>query len=122
MLQSEIELRRQRDRLFPSGYFADVAWEILLDVYDAQLKNSQLSITSLGLNGGIPLTTTLRYIDRLTADGFIRRRKDPHDRRRIFIELTEIGVERMDKLFGGQLTKSAKQAEVIEFRGSWNKR
>jgi DNA-binding MarR family transcriptional regulator len=101
-LDNEIRLRRERNRLFPSGYFADAAWEILLDLYKAHVEQRECCITDLGLGGGIPQTTMLRYLDKLHADGFIARHPDPRDRRRVFIALTEVGVAKMASLFGSK--------------------
>lgn len=95
----EIARRRRRERIFPSGYFADVAWELLTDLYEAHQHHQQISVTMLGLHGGVPLTTTLRYLDRMVADGFVERTPDKTDRRRIHVQLTERGIKAMDDVF-----------------------
>ncbi|WP_114228745.1 MULTISPECIES: MarR family winged helix-turn-helix transcriptional regulator [Sphingomonas] len=35
----------------------------------------------------VPATTALRWIKTMTGNGMLRRREDPHDARRVFIEL-----------------------------------
>lgn len=96
---TEIALRRARDRHFPQGYFADVAWDILLDLDRAAREGQQFATTDLGVEAGVPLTTTLRYLQRLEADDFIIRIPDPGDRRRSFVKLTDKGQEAMDAVF-----------------------
>jgi DNA-binding MarR family transcriptional regulator len=97
--ETEIILRRARDRHFPQGYFADVAWDILLDLDRAARDGQQFATTDLGVEAGVPLTTTLRYLQRLEADGFIMRAPDPADRRRSFVRLTEVGQAAMNSVF-----------------------
>ncbi len=96
MLELAMTMRRARDSVFPREYFSDAAWELLLDVYLADKERRKAAISDLGLAAGIPLTTTLRYIDRLESDGFVARVPDPHDKRRIFIALTEQGRAAMN--------------------------
>jgi DNA-binding MarR family transcriptional regulator len=99
-VERELKLRRARDNIFPAGYFADAAWEALLELYHARLKGIPISVSALGLSGNIPMTTMLRYLDRLSIDGFVFRHADARDKRRVFVELTDMGMESMAKLFG----------------------
>jgi DNA-binding MarR family transcriptional regulator len=84
-------MRRMRDEQFPRDYFADAAWELLLDIYTAETERRKTSMSDLGLGAAIPLTTTLRYIDKLESDGFVMRTPDPQDKRRIFVTLSDTG-------------------------------
>jgi DNA-binding MarR family transcriptional regulator len=96
----EIKFRERRNALFPTGYFTDPAWDILLDLYTAHCAGRAISTTGLGLAGGVPQTTMLRHLGQLVDDGFAIRVNDPRDRRRVFVELTATGAEQMKKLFG----------------------
>ena len=87
----EIKFRERRNALFPSGYFNDPAWDILLDLYKAHCAGRTISTTGLGLGGGVPQTTMLRHLNQLVEDGLAIRVNDPRDRRRVFVELTETG-------------------------------
>lgn len=53
-----------------------------------------------------PATTTL--IDRLEEKGFARRTRQGKDRRRVLVELTAAGRERLLELWGPLITKSTK--------------
>ena len=93
------DTRRMRDDLFPAGYFADAAWEILLDLARAEREDRRLAISDVGLSAGLPPTTCLRYLNLLESDGFVRREPDAVDRRRVYVVLTEDGTARMATIF-----------------------
>lgn len=82
-----IKARGQRTR-YVSAEFSDPAWDMLLDLLRAELAGQRVSVSSLCLAAGVPSTTALRYIKKMTADGTIVRRADPGDGRRVFVELS----------------------------------
>ena len=98
----EMKFRARRNALFPQGYFTDPAWDILLDLYAAHCAGRAISTTGLGLAAGVPQTTMLRHLNELVRDGLAIRVNDPRDRRRVFVELTDAGVQRMVALFGDE--------------------
>jgi DNA-binding MarR family transcriptional regulator len=98
MLDLASTMRRTRDKAFPKPYFSDAAWELLLDAHAAEKKQKKISITDLGLSADIPQSTTLRYIERLEQDGYLIRTPDVHDKRRVFISLSEAGRKAMDMI------------------------
>ncbi|MEY2927790.1 MAG: Winged helix DNA-binding domain, partial [Pseudomonadota bacterium] len=56
----------------------------------------------------------LRYINKLTSDGYIERCADPADRRRSFISLTERGHVTMDAIFDQLISpKSSDRSDGI---------
>jgi DNA-binding MarR family transcriptional regulator len=94
-----LKARRARDGLFDGDLFADPAWDILLELYEAELSNRRLSISSLCIGAAVPPTTALRWIKSLEQRGLLVRRDDLHDRRRVFAHLSDAGLKRMDELF-----------------------
>jgi DNA-binding MarR family transcriptional regulator len=100
---TEIRLRRARARFFPAGYFADVAWDILLELDHAERMGHSFSVTDVGVDTGIPLTTLLRYLAKLEADGFVTRAQDPMDGRRAMIGLTDQGRISLDQVFNATI-------------------
>lgn len=103
---SEASLNRQRARMlldlynarmkfFPAGLFADPAWEMLLDLTHARLAGKRVSVSSLCIAAHVPATTALRRIGDLVTSGLATRVKDENDGRRVFVELTEDGFNRM---------------------------
>lgn len=90
-----LRLRRQRDRMFPAGLFADPAWDMLLDLMAARLAGEQVSVSSLCIAAAVPPTTALRWIRQLSDHGLIMREEDPRDGRRVFVRLSDDGADRM---------------------------
>ena len=92
-------VRKVRDRHFPTELFSDPCWEMLLDLYDAQLDEAEVTVSSLGAASGVPLTTALRRMEVLQKHGFIERRVDPDDRRRTIVRLSATGLAAVEKFF-----------------------
>ncbi|OYW32753.1 MAG: hypothetical protein B7Z45_09055, partial [Azorhizobium sp. 12-66-6] len=88
--------RADRDAIFQAGLFSDPAWDMLLDLAVAEATGRPISVTSLCIASGVPTTTALRRIDDLKDAGLIDRLPDPRDRRRILVELTVQGRDRME--------------------------
>lgn len=88
-IERTLKLRRLREELFPPGLFADPAWDILLDLYLAEMTGRRVSISSAAIASAVPPTTALRWIKLLVDLGLIIRVPDPHDRRRIDLVLTD---------------------------------
>lgn len=98
-VRKAIRARRLRDSLFAEGLFEDPAWDILLDLYAAELETAQVSVSSLCIAAAVPATTALRWIGRMTDTGLLDRRPDPFDRRRAYVVLTRSAREKMDGYF-----------------------
>jgi DNA-binding MarR family transcriptional regulator len=83
--------------------------------YAGPLPAGELA-SRLGLTTG----AVTRVIDRLEARGFVRRRGDPHDRRRVVIEPVPEALGPVNEAFAGmgayfELTTSAMSAERLRF-------
>ena len=94
-----IKLRRLRDQHFPPDLFADPAWDILLDLYAANLEGKSVSVSSLCIAAAVPPTTALRWITTMTEHGALVRKQDPNDARRVFIGLSEDSEQRLTAYF-----------------------
>lgn len=57
-----------------------------------------VSQNQLGRTVGLDVATTKGVVDRLVARGFVQTRKDPTDRRRQLISLTEKGIRHFNAL------------------------
>jgi hypothetical protein len=82
-----VRARRLRGRFVPEELFADPAWDMMLDLLQAELSHQRIAVSSLCAASAVPATTALRWISTLAARGLFIRRADPHDGRRIFVEL-----------------------------------
>jgi DNA-binding MarR family transcriptional regulator len=83
-----IKARRDRARYLGHELFSEPAWDILLDLLRAEIAQQRVSVSSLCIASGAPATTALRYLKAMERQAMVIRRADPHDRRRIFVELT----------------------------------
>ena len=85
-----IRARRLRDRFFGTGLFEDPAWDMLLDLFAAELEGARVSVSSLCIAAAVAPTTALRWIGRLTDAGLLERAPDAADRRRAFVKLSPV--------------------------------
>lgn len=99
LLRSVIRARRLRTRFFPEELFADPAWDMLLDLTQAELAQIRVPVSSLCIAAAVPATTALRWIKSLTDNGMLLRRADPHDGRRVFIEMAPATSQAMRRYF-----------------------
>jgi DNA-binding MarR family transcriptional regulator len=82
-----IRARRLRSRYFPEELFADPAWDMLLDLLQAEIAQLRVPVPSLCIAAAVPATTALRWLKAMVQQGLFVRRADPHDGRRVFVEL-----------------------------------
>ena len=106
IVRSVIRARRLRARFFAEDLFADPAWDMLLDLLQAELAQHRVPVSSLCIAASVPATTALRWIKSMTDAGLFVRRADPHDGRRVFVELSPGASEAMRRYFG-ELTLAA---------------
>ncbi len=86
-VRSVIRARRLRARYFPEELFADPAWDMLLDLLQAEIAHLRVPVSSLCIAAAVPATTALRWLKTMVSQGIFMRRADPHDGRRVFVEL-----------------------------------
>lgn len=100
-----ISARRGRDNFLPGHLFADPAWDMLLELYAAELEQIRLSTSNLCDASDVPATTALRWISTLVDEGLAERHGDPLDARRVFVRLSLKGLKGMSAYF--QATRSS---------------
>jgi len=88
-----VQARRLRDRALPADLFADPAWDMILDLFDARLAGKRVSVSSLCIAACVPQTTALRWIGQLVDRGIFERSNDPADARRVFIALSDAAAD-----------------------------
>jgi hypothetical protein len=86
-VRSVIRARRLRSRYFSEELFADPAWDMLLDLLQAEIAHLRVPVPSLCIAAAVPATTALRWLKTMVSQGLFVRRADPHDGRRVFVEL-----------------------------------
>jgi hypothetical protein len=89
------ELRRARSLFFGANadLFCEPAWDMLLDIFIARERGTDLSVSDTCLGSGVPTTTALRWIAVLETRGLITKVRDSHDGRRFFVRLTPQAYE-----------------------------
>jgi len=86
-VRNVIRARRLRSRYFPEDLFADPAWDMLLDLLQAEISQLRVPVSSLCIAASVPATTALRWLRSMVDRQMFVRRADPHDGRRVFVEL-----------------------------------
>ncbi len=76
----------------------DPRWEMLLELYIAHHEHRRVSVSSLCHAANSPATTSLRHVDALEREGFVRRIDDPMDARRSWIEPTPKALDGVNAL------------------------
>ncbi len=99
LVRGMIRHRQLRARYFEGDFFADPAWDMLLDLTAARVEGKRVSVTSLCIASGVPPTTALRWIGQMVEAGLFVRVCDDSDRRRAFIELSDHSHNAMARYF-----------------------
>jgi len=87
LIRAIIRARRLRARYFHEELFADPAWDMLLDLLQAEISHLRVPVSSLCIAAAVPATTALRWLKTMVQKGLFIRRADPLDGRRVFVEL-----------------------------------
>jgi len=94
-----IRARRLRGKFFEDDLFADPAWDMLLDLLQAEIAQLRVPVSSLCIAAAVPATTALRWLKTMTDKGIFVRRADPYDGRRVFVELSREASLAMRRYF-----------------------
>lgn len=97
-IQSILRARDARKILFDEDLFADPAWDMLLELFLADLLQQKLSVSAACIAARVPPTTGLRWLTLLERRGLVKRVPDSLDGRRIYVLLSEKGVGAMRRL------------------------
>jgi hypothetical protein len=98
-VRSVIRARRLRARYFRDELFADPAWDMLLDLLQAEIAQLRVPVSSLCIAASVPATTALRWLKSMVSQGIFIRRADPHDGRRVFVELAPEASQALRRYF-----------------------
>ena len=95
IIRAAIRARRLREQFFPARLLEDPGWDMLLDLFAAELEGTQVSVSSLCIASGVAPTTALRWISRMAEAGLMVRMPDAGDKRRAFLALSGVASEGM---------------------------
>jgi DNA-binding MarR family transcriptional regulator len=99
IVRSVIRARRLRARYFREDLFADPAWDMLLDLLQAEIAQLRVPVSSLCIAASVPATTALRWLKAMVSQGIFIRHADPHDGRRVFVELAPEASQALRRYF-----------------------
>jgi DNA-binding MarR family transcriptional regulator len=88
LVKEILRSRRKRETVFGGALFGEPAWDILLELYAAQLTCQDVPVSSICEASAVPPTTALRWVVRLEKEGWVQRKRDHSDARRSLVELT----------------------------------
>lgn len=94
-----IHARRLRAQFFDEKLFADPAWDMLLELFHAEISDRRVSVTSLCVAAGVPSTTVLRWIKVMTDAGLFRYPAEPRATRGDYVELSPMASKAMHSYF-----------------------
>jgi DNA-binding MarR family transcriptional regulator len=96
-----VTMRKLRERAFGADLFSDPAWAILLELYLAFTDNCDVSVGNACLASALPLTSALRLCQQLQERNILVRQRDPHDRRRVLLRLSDAAFEALTHILAG---------------------
>jgi hypothetical protein len=74
-IQSVLSVRRARARIFGENLFSDPAWDMILELYAANLSGRSLPLRELAVTTETPVSTTARWASILEEIGLIETTK-----------------------------------------------
>lgn len=86
-LRRLIQARGLRQRFFQEARFGEPAWDIILDLSLAWFEKKSVSVSSLCIAAGVPMSTAMRWINEMIEAGLIERWIDPTDGRRNLVQI-----------------------------------
>ncbi|MEP7222288.1 MAG: hypothetical protein ABI673_06425 [Novosphingobium sp.] len=99
LCKSLYKFRSLRGKFLPDDLFGEPAWDIMIDLYIAHHEGRNISVTSAGIASGAAATTALRWIALLEEKKLIIRYNALHDKRIIYLRLTDDGLRQIDNYF-----------------------
>ncbi len=101
LVEKTLQEHRNRYIVIDQALFREPAWDILLELFLAELKGERLSVSNACVSTNLPESTALRHLSNMEERGYIVRVRDENDRRRIYVELTQESLDRLRDYFDG---------------------
>lgn len=90
-------IRKARESFFPVEWLSDPIWDIMIALALAKLEGRITPVSNIGLEANVPVSTALRKLKEIEAQGFVNRWPDPKDKRREYVELSELGLQKFSE-------------------------
>ncbi len=95
MAGEESQRRALRRRHLPAELLGEPAWDILLDIFANRAVGKRVSFKSTCLATGVPASEAVRWVNLLEAEDLLFHRRDAKDPCCLWLDLTDLGMERM---------------------------
>lgn len=95
-----LHLRGKRNRLLGADLMRDPALDIMLGLVSADEQQRETCTKALCYDAGLPTTTALRHLDRMEAEGLIKRGTHRDDNRQTLVSMTDERASEMRDLIG----------------------
>lgn len=103
--KEEYEERQRRFKHFDIELFGEPSWDILLDLYIADIAGKALPVTTVCVGARVPSSTALRWINVLEARGHIARSHSEDDKRVNLLRLSAEARASLDTYFSGRIAR-----------------
>ena len=108
-----ISERYRRFQYFDGHLFSDPAWDIMLELFVAEIEMREVPVTNLCFTSNVPDTTVLRWIKTLCHEDLVVRHKDKVDKRRVLVQLTRPAAESMRRYIEEQMAAADRMHAAI---------
>jgi len=96
-----IAMRKLRERAFGADLFSDPAWSILIELYVSLAQGTAMSVGNACIASALPLTSALRLCQQLQDREIVVRERDPWDRRRVLLRLSDAAYQALTHVLSG---------------------
>ena len=90
---------RERGDYLPSELFSDPAWEMLLELFHAEIRHRRVSMSEICRGPAASTSTAMRWLKALESHGLVLRRADSDDVESESVELTPAGSAALRSYF-----------------------
>jgi DNA-binding MarR family transcriptional regulator len=95
--REELDLRRSRRCFLDEDLFSEPSWDVLLELFIANVEKSDLTVSNACVASGVPRRTAMRYVDDLEDRGLVMRYGCDKDGRVQYLALTHLGTTKLKK-------------------------
>ena len=98
LAETILEMRTVRDVVFGAEWFADPAWDMLLEVYVAQNQGKSTQLQAMCSAARVPRSTGDRVANRLVAASLLRKEADPARKGGVRLRLNDAAEKKIERL------------------------
>ena len=97
--KAALALRQRRVRTFEGSFSSEPPFALMLALYANQDHEPTMTYSRLVQTGWVSAGNAARWIDRLSQEGWLERKNDASDQRKVLVSLSPKALEALDQLF-----------------------